>query len=214
MIVVPMAAQDAREIVEREHYLHRKPSVCCAFALVADEDVKGVVTFGVPASRDLAVGACRSDPRLVVELNRLWVADDMPRNTESWFLSRALGLMEPRIVVSFADTGRGHQGYVYRAANFSYAGWSDMERTFPRYDYRRPDQAGHSRDAFRDGRKVADGGFVKVPRSMKVRYWITTGNRTERRALAALCTWPSMSWLTEPPPTAWQSLREYRAAAS
>lgn len=34
----------------------------------------------VQASRHLQVGACPSDPSLVLELNRLWVHDRMPRN--------------------------------------------------------------------------------------------------------------------------------------
>lgn len=212
LTVRAVPARLARETVTREHYLHRAPTVSHAYGLYSAAELVGVVTFGIPASRHLMTGACPSDPTRVIELNRLWLNDSLPRNTASWFVSRALRELPARIVVSFADTGQDHRGYVYRALNFRYAGWSDMERTFPRYDYRRPEQAAHSRDAFRDGLTVADGEFVKVPRSMKVRYWTTTGTRAERAALVGLCAWPDMDWRIEPPPAEWCSLAAYRRA--
>ena len=191
----------ARTIVETEHYMHRKPGVSYAFGLFLKEEIKGVVTFGTPPSRELQKGACPSDPSLVIELNRLWVHDIMPTNTASWFVSRALATLPPLIVVSYADVAWGHMGWVYRAMNFNYAGWTDMERRTPRYDYV-PWTAGvHTRDAFRNGYKE------KVRRKPKVKYWITTGNRSERRALALLCGWPTLNWNTLPPPTEHRHVR-------
>ena len=143
----------------------------------------------------MLVGAC-ADTKVVIELNRLWVHDSLPRNTESWFVSRALALLPPKIVLSYADTAAGHLGYIYRALNFNYAGWTDMERKTPRFDYVSPGK--HSRDAFRNG--FTD----RVRRKPKVRYWITTGNRRERKQLEAQCLWPKMDWKLEPPPTVHQ----------
>lgn len=188
-------ASTARAVVEREHYLHRKPSVVAAFGLWEGENLEGVVTFGIPASRHLMMSVCPSDPALIVELNRLWVSDSMPRNTESMFVAKALKEMPPRIVVSFADTTMGHMGYVYRAMNFHYAGWTDMERKSARWDYI-PDAGGHSRGAFRGGGWSGE----RVQRKPKIRYWTVTGNKAERRHLTKLCAWPSLSWKEEPPP--------------
>ncbi|WP_147450959.1 hypothetical protein [Streptomyces hoynatensis] len=195
MRVEPLGHAEARAVAEAEHYMHRKPTVSHAFGLLEGDKALGVVTFGTPASRHLQMGVCPSDPSLVVELNRLWVHDSMPTNTESWFVSRALRQLPPRIVVSYADTTQGHMGYVYRALNFRYAGWTDMERKTPRYDYMPDDPSIHTRDAYRHG-------YVrKVRRKPKVRYWIPTGNRRERRQMEALCGWPSLSWKELPPPT-------------
>ena len=182
-------------MVVENHYLHRKPSISFAFGLSVDGVLVGVVTFGCPASHEMCVGACRSNPSLVIELNRLWVHDAQPRNTESWFIAQALALLPPRIVVSYADTTWGHVGYVYRASNFNYAGWTDMDRKTPRYDYI-PAGGGHTRDAFRK----AEGYVAKVRRKPKVKYWITTGNKGERKAMAKICTWASLDWKTLPPP--------------
>lgn len=172
--------------VVKYHYLHRKPPISFCFGLFFENQLVGVITFGTPPSRHLQISACKSDPAVVIELNRLWVSDAMPRNTESWFVARALKLLPPRIVVSYADTAHGHAGYIYRASNFFYAGWTDMERKTPRYDY--VVEGKHSRDAFRCNQ------WTRVMRKPKHKYWIVTGDRRQQRALLKIATWPKLSW--------------------
>lgn len=183
--VRPMSSKEAAALVVERHYLHRRPPISFAFGLYAP-DLLGVVTFGTPGSHHMLLSACPENTSFVIELNRLWVSDDAPRNTESWFLARALALLPPRIVLSYADTAQGHEGYVYRASNFFYAGWTDMDRKTPRFDYVAPGK--HSRDAFRNG-------FTeRIRRKPKMRYWTVTGDRRERRALERMCKWPKMNW--------------------
>lgn len=196
MDVLPIGPSLARRVAEAEHYLHRKPMVSYAFGLYADDDLAGVVTFGTPASRHLQVGACPSSPASVIELNRLWVHNRMPPNTESWFVSRALRQLPPRIVVSYADTVQGHMGYVYRALNFKYAGWSDMERRTPRLDYIPVAEGAHTR-----GAASRSGVLRKVRRKPKVKYWTVTGDRRERTRMKGLMQWPDLDWKELPPPT-------------
>ena len=184
----------AAEMVIAYHYLHRRPSISHAFGLYCSDRLVGVVTYGVPASRHLQVGAFPMDPGRVIELNRLWVDDDMPRNTESWFVSRTLKALPPMVVVSYADTAQGHEGYIYRALGFAYAGWTDMYRKTARLDYIPLDPSKHSREATRSGVKR------KVRRRPKVKYWTVTGNKADKRFLARNCGWPSMSWRDTPPP--------------
>lgn len=106
-------------------------------------------------------------------------------------------MLPPLIIVSYADTAHGHAGYIYRALNFNYAGWTDMERKTPRFDYVVPGK--HSREAFRGG--VAQ--FTeRVRRKPKVRYWIVTGDRRQQKALRRMCAWPVMDWNQAPPPAA------------
>jgi hypothetical protein len=178
------------------HYARRVPSISFAFGLWMDGEMVGVVTFGAPASRHLQVGACPANPGAVIELNRLCVLDHVPRNAASWLIARALKMLPPYIVVSYADTVQGHMGFVYRAANFYYAGWTDMERKTPRYDYIVPGK--HTRQAFRDGERQFT---EKVRRRPKVKYWTVTGNRKERRDLERACGWPKLDWREAPPPS-------------
>ena len=189
-----ISSQDALPLLVSNHYLHRKAPISFAYGVFKGPKLLGAVTFGTPASRHLQMSACPSDPSLTIELNRLWTDDILPRNSESWFVSRAMKMLPPRIVVSYADPRFGHYGYIYRALNFYYAGWTDMERKTPRFDYVPIDPSKHTRDAFRTG--IA----YKVRRVPKVKYWRTTGNKTERRHLETLCPWPKLDWKVIPPP--------------
>lgn len=193
LAVLPIEKSIAQDAVVENHYLHRRTGITYAFGLWDEDTLVGVVTFGCPPSRHLQMSACKTQPDLVVELNRLWVHDRMPRNTESWFISRALKMLPPLIVVSYADTTHDHFGYVYRASNFFYAGWTDMERKTPRYDYI-PWAGGHTREAFRSGYSK------RVRREPKAKYWLVTGNRREKRGLLKIATWPRLDWHTSPTP--------------
>lgn len=197
MKVLKVSPPSVMHPIVKHHYLHRRPPATYAFALVDGpwEDVVGALTIGCPPSHQLRQSVCPSNPSAVLELNRLWVSDSMPTNTESWFVARALRTLPPLILVSYADTAHGHYGYIYRAMNWHYAGWTDMERKTPRFDYVVPGK--HSRDAFRAG-----GGLDadRVRRAPKAKYWTTTGNRRDRRVLEHLVAWPQLDWKQNPVP--------------
>jgi hypothetical protein len=194
--VRPITRADCKYLLLNHHYAKRVPSISFAYGLFFESELIGVITFGSPASRHLQIGVCPTAPDKVIELNRLCVLDSAPRNTASWFISRALKLLPSFIVVSYADTTAGHKGYVYRSANFNYAGWTDMERKTPRFDYIVPGK--HTRDAFRNGTPQYTD---KVRRKPKIKYWTITGDRREQRQLLNLCSWPCMSWREYPPPS-------------
>ena len=200
--VQPISKRRAAELVVKHHYLHRKPPISFCWSLVLGGRTVGVCTFGTPPSRHAQKSVCPSNPSLALELNRLWVCDTQPRNTESWFVSRCLKKLPPCIVFSYADSMFGHAGYVYRALNFKYAGWTDMDRKTARFDYQAT-SGGHSRDAFRTGYNA------RVRRKPKARYWITTGNKSQRKNIEKLCNWPSLCWKTNPPPTEHRQLKTH-----
>ena len=60
----------------------------------------------------------------MIELNRLWIAEDVPRNGASYLVSHTIKQLPYEIIVSYADTGVGHVGYIYQATNFLYTGHS------------------------------------------------------------------------------------------
>lgn len=190
LVVTEIKSKFAATVVIEKHYLHRRPPISFAYGLFLDngETCVGVLTFGTPASRHLQKSVCPTNPSVVIELNRLWVDDTMPRNTESWFISRCLAKLPPRLVCSYADTKQGHVGYVYRASNWFYAGQTDQDRKTPRFDYVVAGK--HSRDAFRGGSKE----YTRVRRLPKHRYWTVTGNRRDRRDLSRLCGWNKQKW--------------------
>lgn len=60
-----------------------------------------------------------------LELNRLWIDDELGKNTETWLLAQSFDLLREkgfRVIQSFAD-GRLGVGTIYQAANFTYHGF-------------------------------------------------------------------------------------------
>ena len=121
----------AMNVIVEKHYLHRKCPCSVAFGLFKDKNLVGVIVFGKPSSYTLCEGiAGKDESKNVIEFNRLWVCDTMPKNTESWFTSRAIKQCPFEIIVSFADTEQGHVGYIYQATNWLYCGESKKQRYF------------------------------------------------------------------------------------
>lgn len=124
--VRPLPFDQAKHWFLKKHYAHRIPSVSFAFGLYIDGILTGVVSYGTPASSTLLSGVCGEEySALVMELNRLIIDEGAPKNSASFLVSRSLRLLpKPRIIVSYADSGQGHVGYVYQACNFLYTGLS------------------------------------------------------------------------------------------
>ena len=106
------------------HYAKRMCPISYAFGVFNNQSLVGVVTFGTPASPPLRVGILGEEwAGRVLELNRLCCENS--RNVASILVGGALRLLpKPSVVVSYADTGQGHVGYVYQATNFLYTGLS------------------------------------------------------------------------------------------
>jgi len=109
-----------------KHYAKRIPSISYSYGLYQDCVLKGVCTFGKPASPALCIGVMGQEFKdRVTELNRLCVECDK-KNITSWFVSRCIKMLpKPMCIVSYADTAQGHIGKIYQACNFVYTGLSD-----------------------------------------------------------------------------------------
>ena len=110
----------------QKHYAKRLCSVSYAFGLYIEKMIEGVITFGMPPSSTLAESICGKEyAKYVLELNRLTISENLPKNTLSQFVSKSIKLLDkPKIIVSFADQNVGHSGYIYQATNFIYTGTS------------------------------------------------------------------------------------------
>jgi len=125
MKVLPIKSEETYPWLLQKHYAKRIPPISYAFGLYIDNNLTGVCTYGVPASSTLCAGICGEENKhLVLELNRLCL-DDGIKNGASKLVSQSLAMLpKPSIVVSYADTGIGHVGYIYQATNFLYTGLS------------------------------------------------------------------------------------------
>ena len=118
-------SKETYDFILTKHYAQRKPSISFAYGLYINDTLQGVATIGKPASNTLCEGVCGVEyKQYVYELNRLITNDGLPPNTLSKFISTVLNDLksEKIIIVSYADEGVGHHGYIYQATNWIYTG--------------------------------------------------------------------------------------------
>jgi hypothetical protein len=125
----------ARLAVIEKHYLHRPCPISWAWGIVIDEKLKGALTIGRPCSRTVCERVCGAERAAdVFELNRLWLDQALPCNSESQFIGWCLRELRKTnrnaILVSYADTKpsegapQGHLGTIYQSTNWLYTGTS------------------------------------------------------------------------------------------
>jgi hypothetical protein len=127
--VQPIKPSEAVPWIFGKHYSKRMPTVSYAFGLYEQTELRGIVTYGIPASPFLCIGVCGVENKeMVLELNRLCITDNI-QNGASFLVSRSLKMLpSPAVVVSYADTAMNHVGYIYQATNFLFTG-TTKERT-------------------------------------------------------------------------------------
>ena len=173
LIVLPIKNEETYPWLLQKHYAKRIPQIMYAFGLYENNELVGVVTYGIPASPSLCLGICGKEwADKVLELNRLCLQDNS-KNQSSFLVSNSIKLLpKPTIVVSYADTAQGHVGYVYQATNFLFTG-TTKERT---------DMGG------RDGKhsRHSKDPSIRIFRSAKHRYIYFHGTKPQKKLLRSL----------------------------
>lgn len=117
----------------KKHYAKRVPQIQYAFGLYVDNVLSGVCTYGSPARMlNNGYGLFGGNYEvLTLELNRLVINEDLPKNTLSYFVSQTFKqLPKPCCLVSYADSNMGHCGYIYQATNWMFTGITKVERIY------------------------------------------------------------------------------------
>ena len=125
----------AKEAIVRHHYLGSMPGgTQLALGVMSGEHLVGVMTLGVGAKNGhkMVEGAKSGD---ALTLTRLWIAEEMPKNTGSKILGMATRSLrrhtDVKFVITYADPGHDHRGVIYQAGNWTYIGTSEPS---PLYD--------------------------------------------------------------------------------
>ena len=119
----------ANELIVKNHYSKKfYAATYIHLGVYIDRKLVGVLQYGYamnPASCESVVNDTKIDEYL--ELNRMWLDDAAPKNSESKAISYSIKYIKrkyPKIkwIQSFADERCGKFGIVYQAANFKYYG--------------------------------------------------------------------------------------------
>lgn len=176
-----------KDFVKKHHYSHGIHNGPMCWGLFAKDDTLiGVCAFATPCSENVRASIFGVDNKdRVTELHRLVILDGTPKNTESWFISRALqGLKEykPDLwgVVSFADATEGHVGTIYQACNAIFYGTSGKATFYL-------DKSGRLRHPRQNGVNISAAeararGWSPVKREGKYRYlFLLPDNKSHKR---------------------------------
>jgi hypothetical protein len=96
------------------------------------EEVAGIAWW-IPPTRSAAEAWAGDAWRGVLSLSRLVVEPGIPKNACSFLLAHSARLIDPtrwHTLVTYADGWRGHDGAIYRAAGWEYAGLTNPEAVY------------------------------------------------------------------------------------
>lgn len=192
--------QTAARICRDHHYAGRVPSIVASFGLWVDDVMAGVITYGIPAQKNALsfCGDAYTDNGL--ELNRLFVFDWAGRNSESYLIGQSFKLLERYyksyfILISYADSGKDHIGYIYQATNWIYTGISsgDVEFNIDGKHYHRKNAFNiFGTGSYRELSKDHDVEIFK--QGDKHRYVYFLGDRRQRRKMRKALRWPVLPY--------------------
>jgi hypothetical protein len=156
-------------------------------SLYKNNQLIGVITYGLPASPTLCVGICGKDwSNKVLELNRLCLMDNF-KNQASFLVANSIKqLPKPSIVVSFADSFQGHVGYVYQATNFIYTGLTAKFMEWAVKGQEHKHSRTFSNGSIKDFKEKHGDNFYYKERPRKHRYIYFHGNKTEKKQMNKL----------------------------
>ena len=124
--VAPTPLRQARALVEKHHYAQGcSLTAVYSHGLYRCEDLELVgAALWLPPTRVAAESVNREHWRRVIALSRLVVLPEVPANAASFLISGSVRIIKAErrfaSLVSYADSGQGHTGAIYKAANWAY----------------------------------------------------------------------------------------------
>ena len=126
--ITPIVFDVAKRVLVEHHYLHSMPGgTQISIGTLVEDRLLGVLTLGVgPTNAHRLVE--NTAPTDCVTLTRLWLSDELPKNSESRVLGIALRSLRAattlKFVLTYADPNAEHVGTIYQATNWVYIGES------------------------------------------------------------------------------------------
>jgi hypothetical protein len=135
IMVKPIPFVAAKRIIERHHYLHSLPGgTKLTFGAFVNDCLLEAFSLGAGPCNAYSL-VYKAKPEDCLTLTWLWLADELPRNSESRVIAIVIRAIkyhtDIKFLVSYADPSQGHLGTIYQAANWLYTG---LGEAMPLYD--------------------------------------------------------------------------------
>jgi len=129
ILIKPVDRDRANEFVKEHHYSGKVvPNSQLHLGAYYHGSLEGALQFGDPVHREKAIGLVDgTEWNEMMELNRMALDDDLPKNSASRALSVSIKMFDkhaPHVkwILSYADASQCGDGAIYRAANFVLTG--------------------------------------------------------------------------------------------
>lgn len=193
--VLPVDYRECKDWFLRKHYAKRIPNCTYCFGLYSEDAdslfgnlvIHGVISFGISANNNLneIVQGCDT-----LELNRLIVDEGLEKNSLSFFVSTALSLLpKPMLVVSYADPGNGHHGYIYQATNWIYTGVGSAHNEFIKDGKKYHQKTMFDRYGTSSVQNAIERGYTPILSVGKHRYLMLLCKKRDRNKFLAAIPW-------------------------
>ena len=200
IIVRPVPHGIAKDLIVRAHYLHSLPGgTVLAFGVFVGQRLLGALALGVgPKLAHCLVDGAR--PEDCVTLTRLWLADELPPNSESRVIGVVLRALRRqtslKFAVSYADPAAGHIGTIYQATGWLYTGLSSAMSLYDLGDgvLRHSRSLAHSFGRHSVGHFRRNGVPIRtVPQASKHRYFYFLDRSYKERLRVSVLPYPKHS---------------------
>lgn len=126
IVVRQVTVKEVRGVISLFHYSRTMPdSTRFVYGGFIGDRLIGVICFGMGTSKKQYTSILPDiEKGEYLELTRVWCLHNAPKNTESMIISKALKMLPPEIklIISYADSSKGHCGIIYQATNWYYLG--------------------------------------------------------------------------------------------
>lgn len=117
----------AKKLIKENHYSHAWTPSRYTLGLFDKEKLIGVAVYGFPVGRQTVKSITPSlENKDVLELKRLWLVDEAPKNSESYFIAKTFDWLRKntdiKVLISYSDPTYNHLGTIYQATNWLYQG--------------------------------------------------------------------------------------------
>ena len=186
--VQPCPLADAQSLTRAYHY-SKGGSVSAIYThglyRRSDSMLMGIAWW-TPPTKDTAMTVNPVDWRRVLNLSRLAVVPEAPRNSASFLLGKSIRLIQKDArflsLITYADEAQGHNGGIYRATN-----WLYMGRVGPHQRWEDPANGNRQvSNVHKNSQLMYAAGYIQVSSFYKHKYILHLHQQKEKAKVSQL----------------------------